>query len=143
MKRFNGGGMPRFRFMEGRYGSDEFGRFLSVAACVSILLSLILHSASFVSSLLTAVGIAMLVICYGRILSKKNMARRLAENQKYLQLKMRVTDWFSLKKTCFQQRREFAFFRCPGCGRTMRVPRGKGKLRITCRHCGYTFEKKT
>ena len=36
-----------------------------------------------------------------------------------------------------------AFFRCPSCKEVVRVPRGKGKIRITCPRCGYAFEKKT
>ena len=108
MKRFGSGGTPRFRFMEGRYGADELGRFLSISGWV--------------------------IWCYSRVLSR-NVTRRREENQKYLARRIGVEDWFALKRTCFDQRREYAFFRCPGCGKTVRVPKGKGRLRITCRHC--------
>ena len=50
---------------------------------------------------------------------------------------------FRLLKSCFRQRKDYAFFRCPSCREIVRVPRGKGKIRITCPRCGYAFEKKT
>ena len=35
------------------------------------------------------------------------------------------------------------YFSCPKCKARLRAPRGKGRLRITCRTCGEVFEKKT
>ena len=32
--------------------------------------------------------------------------------------------------------------RCPGCGEKLRVPKGAGKINITCPHCGTKFIKK-
>ena len=143
MKRFGSGGAPRFRIMEGRYGADELGRFLSISGCVVMLVGILLRRVSAgVSNLLVSLALALVVWCYSRVLSK-NMAKRREENGRYLQKEAAVLDWFALKRTCFDQRKEYAFFRCPGCSRTVRVPKGKGRVRITCRHCGYTFEKKT
>lgn len=143
MKRFGSGGPPRFRFMEGRYGADELGRFLSIAACAALLLGIVLRRiAGLLSDILVLLALGLLIWCYSRVLSK-NMTKRRAENGKYLQKLIAVQDWFALKRTCFDQRKEYAFFRCPGCSRTIRVPKGKGRVRITCRHCGYSFEKKT
>ena len=143
MKRFGSGGPPRFRFMEGRYGADELGRFLSVSACAAILLGLLMRNAvPVLSNIALTLGLAAVIWCYSRVLSR-NMSRRREENSRYLGKRMAVQDWFDLKRTCFDQRKEYAFFRCPGCGRTVRVPKGKGRIRITCRHCGFSFEKKT
>ena len=94
------------------------------------------------SNLLFTLALAVVIWCYSRMMSR-NITRRQLENQSYLQKRQAVFDWFALQRDCFRQRKEFAFFRCPGCGRTVRVPRGKGRIRITCRHCGYSFEKKT
>ena len=129
--------------MEGRYGADELGRFLSISGCVTILLGLVLGRAvPILSKILILLALGLVIWCYSRVLSR-NVTRRREENQKYLAWRIGVEDWFALKRTCFDQRREYAFFRCPGCGKTVRVPKGKGRLRITCRHCGYSFEKKT
>lgn len=144
MKRFDSGSKPRFRFMEGRYGADALGRFLSVSGCVIMLLAVIFRSVwnGILSNLFVSLALLCLIFCYGRVLSR-NISARQKENDRYLQKEHAVYDWFALKRDCFVQRRDYAFFRCPGCGRTVRVPKGKGRIRITCRHCGFSFEKKT
>lgn len=143
MKRFGSGWTPRFRFLEGRYGVDQLGRFLSIACCAVMLIALLLRRvAPGLSNILISCALAALIWCYSRMLSR-NSTRRRIENEKFLSAQMKVEDWFSMRRTCFDQRKEYAFFRCPGCSRTVRVPRGKGHIRITCPHCGYTFDKKT
>ena len=39
--------------------------------------------------------------------------------------------------------KEHKVYKCPKCKQPLRVPRGKGKILITCRSCGHKFEKKT
>lgn len=39
--------------------------------------------------------------------------------------------------------KNFRRFRCPNCRQRLRVPRHKGKIRITCSKCGTKFERKT
>ena len=126
-----------YRFMAGRYGADQFSRFLSFAALALIVLNIF-----FRSTLLWLLGIALLVIVYVRMFSKKHEARR-KENERYLQLKYKLTSGFRNWLDRQKQRRNYVFFRCPGCHAMLRVPRGKGKIRVTCRKCGNAFEKKT
>ncbi len=137
----------RFRIsslLQGRYGVDALGRFLSLSACAVLLLALLLRGVGkgAVTSLLGTVAFAEIIWCYLRIFSR-NAGRRAAENGRYLQLRGRFTGWFRLQRDRIRQRKEYAFFRCPGCRRITRVPRGKGRIRVVCRQCGYTFEKKT
>ena len=129
--------------LAGRYGADPLSRFLSVCACVCILLSVALRGKSaFFALLFSVAALALIIWCYSRIFSR-NIARRSAENRKYLSYRNRFTGSFRLLRSCFRQRREYAFFRCPSCREVVRVPRGKGRIRITCPRCGYAFEKKT
>jgi len=125
------------RFMAGRYGADQLSRFLSFAALVLIVLNIFIHS-----SVLWVLGLALLVLVYVRMFSK-NFERRRRENERYLRIKTKLTggfrDWTDRRK----QSKDYVFFRCPGCHAMLRVPRGKGKIRITCRKCGNAFEKKT
>ena len=37
----------------------------------------------------------------------------------------------------------YSYFRCPQCGQQLRVPRGRGKISITCPKCGHQFIKKS
>lgn len=132
------------RFMSGRNGLDLYGRFLSVFSVAAILLALVTSALgmSSLSAFFTAICLASLIWTYWRLFSR-NIAKRQEENRRYLAIRERVTSWFRLQKDRIRQRKDYAFFRCPGCRSIARVPRGKGRIRVTCRRCGYTFERKT
>ncbi len=144
MRRWDPNGTNRARFMAGRYGADSLGRFLSIAGCCTIAAALLLRLAGApgLSAAFGFVSIVLVGFCYFRILSR-NADRRSEENRRYLAARDKVTGWFCLKRDCFRQRRDYVFYRCPGCHQVVRVPRGKGRIRITCRRCGYAFERKT
>ncbi|MCC8356497.1 MAG: hypothetical protein LJU34_01370 [Oscillospiraceae bacterium] len=128
------------QFMYGRYGQDEFSRFLMIAALVLFVLALIFNG--YAGTIFYAVAVAALVYDMFRIMSR-NVYKRQQENQWYLKKKRAVTGWFGSLKDRWQQRKEYRFFRCPSCHTLLRVPRGKGKILMTCRKCGRRFERKT
>jgi len=132
------------RFMSGRYGADQLSRFISCAGLVCIILSVLTRGVGQgeLSSMFVLLCAVLLGLTYYRMFSR-NYSRRRRENEFYLERKYRLTSWLKLHRECFRQRRDYAFYRCPGCRQMIRVPRGKGRLRITCRRCGYSFEKKT
>ena len=68
---------------------------------------------------------------------------RRAENERFLRWQYKVTGKLRSLKTRWDQRRDYRFFRCPSCRSWLRVPRGKGKLNITCRQCGERFTRST
>ncbi len=117
------------RFMQGRYGVDKLNiAILSVGLAVCVV-SLFINS--------PAVNLALMAVSYGlmfwamfRILSR-NTYRRYQENRRFLQLFDRVKD------------RQHRYFNCPKCRQRVRVPRGKGKISITCPRCGEKFVRKT
>ena len=125
------------RFMEGRHGVDHYSRFLSIAACVLLVLSLLLDA-----QILWYASLFLLLYSYFRIFSR-NTAKRQAENRKYLTVSYRFTSRINAKKQRWQQRKDFRFFPCPGCKAVMRVPKGKGKIQITCPKCGMQFVRKS
>ena len=126
-----------YRFMAGRYGNDQFSRFLSVLALVLLILNLFLKK-----SVLWLLAVALLVYLYYRTFSRK-LEKRRAENEKYLRIRYRLTNGFRNWRERQKQRKDYAFFRCPSCKAMLRVPRGKGKIRVTCRKCGASFERRT
>ena len=138
----------RFRkFMEGRYGTDELNRFLIVCGWVLLLIGFVLswvnkRPVTVISSLLVSLCWALLILSLFRALSK-NTSRRASENYKYFVCKNRCLSWFRRLKNRFQDRKIHRYFRCPKCKATVRVPRGKGKIRITCPHCSNQFIKKS
>jgi len=125
------------RFMYGRNGVDQFSRFLIYAGLVCVLLDIIVGGGLFYG-----IGIVLFVYSYFRVFSKK-LSKRRAENAKFCQQQYKVTSAFRNWKERRRQSKDYAFFRCPSCRAMLRVPRGKGRIRVTCRKCGNSFERKT
>ena len=72
----------------------------------------------------------------------RNPVRRRAENAKFLKIAGPALQWFRLRRTIHRDK-EHCYFKCPNCGQQLRVPRGKGKITVTCRSCGAVFEEKS
>ncbi len=123
------------RFMLGRNGVDEFANFLIIVALVLCVLDLF-----FNSTILHTLFIVILVYSYFRILSK-NYTKRYQENQKFLQLKNNITSKFQSQKWMMQQRKTHHIYKCPTCNQKIRIPKGKGRICITCPKCKTEFTK--
>lgn len=126
--------------MYGRYGLDEMSKFLSSASLVVLLVSMFLASTAKTAVFMAA--FALLIYSYFRIFSK-NYEKRRAENAKFLKFRQPITDRIKLRRDMWKQRKEYRFFKCPSCKAVLRVPKGKGKIRVVCKKCGTAFEKKT
>lgn len=72
----------------------------------------------------------------------RNIYKRQAENQKFLQISAPVIKWFRTKSARAKDSAH-KYYACPKCKQTCRVPSGKGKIQITCPKCGEKFIKKT
>lgn len=124
------------RFMTGRYGVDDLGRFTLYFSLSLLILSFFIRY-----RILYILAVALLAICYLRMFSR-NISRRYEENQKFLAWKTKVTGrFFTARKR--HADKEHRYFRCPSCRQTVRVPRGKGKISISCPKCGAQFIKRT
>lgn len=118
--------------MAGRYGQDQLGKFLNIAVIVLLVISLIFGFwLGVVSSVLYVLALALMVYNYYRMFSRQ-IYKRAAENQKFLNWKARL-----------QQMKTHRFFQCPKCQTKVRVPKGKGKICITCPKCKEEFLKRT
>lgn len=140
-----------YQLMQGRYGIDSFGRFLLIAAMVVILLSNFhfLHKFYFL-------GLLLLIYAYFRIMSR-NIFKRQRENEKYMALRQKFTrnrnhgtmsNWNRGPNGAggpdmANSSLAYSFYRCQNCGQTVRVPKGKGTLKITCPNCGNSFIQRT
>ena len=128
------------KVMTGRYGVDDFNRCLNATALISLVLSVLLNGV--LSMIFWLMAIMALVYSYFRMFSR-NTYRRRAENNAYLTLRYSLTCKFSGLKQRREQKKYYRFFKCPKCGITTRVPKGKGKIRITCPKCGESFVRKS
>lgn len=123
----------------GRQGMDTFSKTLFWFGVVFVAASVILGG--FFGGLFRWLGFFTLGYSFFRAFSR-NTAQREMENNLFLAYAGRLARERDAKKERFRQRKEYVFFKCPGCGTTIRVPRGKGKIHITCR-CGYQLYRKT
>ena len=124
------------KLMYGRYGSDQLSFFLLILYVVLILLSGLPHL-----ELLSWVALAVLLWDLFRMFSRR-IDRRRAENARFLALAGPVVRWIRLRHNIHRDK-EHRYFKCPNCGQQLRVPRGKGKITVTYRSCGATFEEKS
>lgn len=128
------------KFMAGRYGNDQLGRALLVVDVILLLLASIFSKS--LGGLFTPLAVILLVFIYYRMLSR-NIYKRQEENGKYLRFKYKITSKLKVLKERWVQRKEYKFFTCPSCRTTLRVPRGRGKIKIVCRKCGTSFVGKS
>ncbi len=125
------------KFMQGRYGVDSLSRFLSGILLVIIILGFFVRI-----PFSRAICIALLVVLYFRMFSK-NISKRYAENQKFLQLKDRVMSNFTNIESNLSQLKDYHIYKCPQCSQKIRIPRGKGHIMVRCPRCGFEFHKKS
>ena len=117
------------RFMVGRYGTDKLNTYILGLGLILCLVTLFIPFA-MVDLALTVLSYGLMIWAICRTLSR-NTYKRYRENRRFLMLLDRIRD------------REHRYFDCPRCRQPVRVPRGKGKIMITCPKCGEKFQKKT
>ena len=130
------------QFMYGRNGYDAFSQFLLICCVALLVLGMLFSRVPVLAMLFQLAEWAALIYCMFRTFSR-NVVRRQQENAWYYQKRQRFLNWCRSLKDRWQQRKDYRFFRCPSCHALLRVPRGKGKLLLTCRKCGNRFERKS
>lgn len=124
------------KWMVGRYGLDELNQALLVAGFTLSVISMFTNNrvVSYLSWIL-------IIFLFYRTLSK-NIWKRKQENQKFLKYIKPVQA--SFQKKAFQAKDQTSkYYKCPTCKQKIRVPRGKGKIEISCPKCRSKFIKKT
>ncbi len=122
------------RWMAGRYGSDQLNLCLLVLYLIFVLLSAVTGLSFF-----NVLGMISILAALLRMMSR-NVERRRTENAKFMKLISPVTQWFRQHRT-MRQDKEHCYFKCHNCKQYLRVPKGKGKITVTCRSCGATFQE--
>ena len=123
------------RFMMGRYGMDAFSKFLMIVWLVLWGIDLFVNS-----GILSLLSIGLLVYMYYRMFSR-NIQKRYQENVKYLNIKNMVLAKFRSEKSIMKQRKTHHIYKCPTCKQKIRIPKGKGRICITCPKCKTEFTK--
>lgn len=117
------------KMMMGRYGMDQLSNTMLILSIVLLVIS------SFTRlRIINALAMIILILSYARIFSK-HINKRREENMRFLQ-------WWNplnLKLNQFVNRakgyKTYRYYKCPQCGQSLRVPKGKGRICITCPKC--------
>lgn len=125
------------KLMYGRYGTDALGFFMLILV---LILDVIFTFTGW--DILYLFSFLLAVWCIWRIFSR-NISRRYAENQKFMQVFSPVQNMIVSKISSARDLKTHRHFRCPSCKQKIRVPRGRGKIQITCPKCGQEFIKKS
>lgn len=128
------------RFMYGRYGVDQFSKFLLGLTFVLCIVSMFFRN-SF-GSMISNLVFLLIVYTYFRMFSK-NIYKRAAENERFLKFTSKFRRRFNSEKNIAGQRKYYRFYRCPGCGQRIRVPKGRGRIQIRCPKCNEKFIRKS
>lgn len=121
----------------GCYGPDELTNVLYIAGLVLVLVSLIPWFRLFY-----LLGFALMLWGVYRAFSK-NYTKRRRERDGYLQISGGIKKFFRIQKKRFMERKTYRYYRCPACKAYSRVPRGHGRIVITCPKCRNQFERKS
>ena len=117
------------RFMVGRYGMDQLSRTVLWVSMIAALAALLLPLPLLRLGIVSASYLGRFWVIFRTFSS--NTYKRYRENRRYLMLLGRVKD------------KDHRYYTCPRCRQPVRVPRGKGKIAITCPKCKEKFVKKT
>jgi len=125
------------RFMIGRYGSDQLSMALLILSIIITLAGNLLRM-----PVISLISYIPLGLCVYRMLSR-DINRRRMENYKFAMLMSPVYSWLKKTQKRIMNSKTHKYFKCPNCKATLRVPKGKGKIIITCTRCKTEFIKKT
>ncbi len=123
------------RFMYGRYGVDQYSKFLMILSIIICVLNFF-----FGNIFLGSLTFVLIIYVYFRMFSR-NISKRYGENMKYLNAKNKIAGKFKRQQWMMKQRKTHHIYKCPTCNQKIRIPRGKGRICITCPKCKTEFTK--
>lgn len=140
---FNKLGVKFQRFMYGRYGIDQLYRGLLYIYLGLIIIAVILGKTinMKIYTGISIAGFALIIFAFYRVFSK-NIAKRRAENAKWLVFENGIKKNFRLIRDRFKFRKTHIFRKCPNCKTVLRLKKVKGKHNVKCPNCKHDFEVK-
>lgn len=127
-------------FFRGRYGADQLSHGMLVAYLVLAILTVFLSN-GIIRAILNVAALTVSILMFYRMFSR-NIAKRTAENQKYLRFLQSVKQWFLLHRNKWKYRKTHVYRKCPHCGIDIRLPRKSGEHICDCPKCGDAFDVK-
>ncbi len=125
------------RMMIGRYGLDQLSKAMLILTFILLIISLITGL-----DIINALAVIVLALAYIRILSRDTNKRH-QENMKFLQWLNPISIKVNRNLNRLKEHKTYRFYKCTECGQQLRVPKGKGKVKITCPKCKNSIIKRT
>lgn len=125
------------KFMVGRYGMDQLSMGLIVLYILLAILSRFINI-----QIINIISLIVPIVAYYRVFSK-DINKRYQENMKFLNIWNPIKNKFNNKVKKAKGLKDYKYFKCPSCSQSLRVPRGKGKIAITCPKCKTSIIKKS
>ena len=124
-------------WMAGRNGVDAL-------ANASTFFAIVFYALGLLSGVSSLIWIALVLLAYAFFrMTSKNIASRARENESFLASTGSFGSWFVNPSAAWHELRSYRHFKCPNCHQRVRIPRGKGKIRVTCPKCHQKFEAKS
>lgn len=121
-------------WLRGRQGPDDLAVF-SVNLAIVIVLVNVFARTGWLG------WVALVLVAYSMFrIQSKNLGARARENAAFLKALGPVRPWIQNPRAAWSELRAYKHVRCASCKQRVRVPRGKGKLRVTCPRCKSKFE---
>ena len=128
--------MLLYNFKRGRYGNDFLNFTLLIISLIFWMINIFLQNVAL-SFLINC----LLIYCTYRSLSK-NIWTRQKENNRFLEATKDIRTNYKVVKMNFYDKKS-KYFICPNCKQIVKVPKGKGKIEISCPRCRNKFDRKS
>lgn len=125
------------QLMQGRYGFDELSQKMVIVSLICFIIFIFTRI-----TLLLSFAIVLIVMIYLRCFSK-NVYSRKNELNVYYEFTGKIKSKINLMKMIWRDKKTYRYFRCKNCKTVLRVPKGKGKIEITCSKCKSKMVKKS
>lgn len=143
---------------------DDLNRAMLIAALVLTIVGIFFFKyGTWPRYVFSGAATVLLVLLVLRLFSR-DQSRRYRENMKFQAAVNDVSAWFrrtfrksasgeprvkthraqkAKRNPTWSEIRQYKYLICPQCTQRLRVPRGKGRIRVTCTRCGNVFEAKS
>jgi hypothetical protein len=130
-------------FQQMKRGIDELGRAMLIfALALSLIGMLVSGTVGWLRIVFSLLSGALLVLMVIRMMSKDWFRRTF--RAKRTGAKSGTTRAKGAQKNpTWSEMKQYKYLICPQCAQRLRVPRGKGRIRVTCTNCGNVFETRS